>query len=335
MEGVAAAASIGQLVQYGGVVTVTLIRLIKDIGRGPLVYKNEESNVRLLLRLVHRVSTETDCHTRNESHDDFLELFTRVNLIAHSILQLLDNTSCFVFRVVSAVTRHSSLAEAFQKLCNTRELLHLHITSTLSRDVKAYLESGTRNMDRNSGSDPMGRAGDTNASPIREQSPSGRYNVSNNVVGPRTFYEIGHDIKSAAEAAARSQGTVTVDNNQIGEDVYHKIGDIGDRAGLNETLKIFGQIAANAPRPAPPGQQPNSAWDRSPEQANRHSQNANEFSFTRIEGTGCLLNHLNQPTQPLLRAKSSEAPAIGDLFGAEDDEPAHNKKGEPVKVRQR
>lgn len=154
MDVVAATASIGQLVQYGGEVTLTLIRLVKDIGEGPLAFKNEEGNVRLLLRLVYKISTETGCHSQN---DEFVELFKKVESIAQNILQLLDNTSSFVFRIISAVSKHRSISEAFQALCATRELLHLYVTTSLSQDVRAHLKARTHDM--GNVSNLMNRAG--------------------------------------------------------------------------------------------------------------------------------------------------------------------------------
>lgn len=160
MDGVSAAASIGQLVGFGGKVTMTLIRLIRDISRGPVTYKNEETNVRHLLLLVRRIATEKDCHTH-----DFLELFARVDATAQKILQLLQGaTSSLLFRVVSAITKHRALAEAFGELYATRELLHFHISCTLSQDVRACLEAGTgqacKDLEMDSVESPM--------SPVRQ-----------------------------------------------------------------------------------------------------------------------------------------------------------------------
>ncbi|KAK8118499.1 uncharacterized protein PG998_003125 [Apiospora kogelbergensis] len=264
MDAIAATASIGQLVQYGGAVTLTLIRLIKDISQGPLIYKNEECNVRLLLRLVYRISTDTDCRTQD---DEFVELFRRVERIAQNILQLLGHTSSFVFRVISAVTRHRSISEAFQALCATRELLHLYVTTSLSQDVKAHLKAVEHDMGKDNyttqqgGSSGQNNAPEPNASAgssFEQAQPEERSNFSGNVVGLGGFGDFGHDMSPTPNnnpEAVRNRIPMTVNNNRLGERSYFKAGSV-DRDGLNKTYEIHKQIQATSQQSSPPGQAP-------------------------------------------------------------------------------
>ncbi|KAK7997879.1 cytochrome P450 [Apiospora arundinis] len=326
MEGVAAAASIGQLVQYGGVVTVTLIRLIKDISRGPLIYKNEESNVRLLLRLVHRISTEAGCHTRNECHEDFVELFTRVDHIAHNILQLLGNTSSFVTRAISALTRHRSLSEAFQALCAARELLHLQITSTLSRDVRAYLEAGRHQLD----------------------SPMNTFNA---------LVDIGDDVVAESHnprvAPPRDRGPVIMNNTSVERFATMNLGD-KPRGNFKETLEVHRRIdPARIPASGPLDQQAYTAMQaNSPREERQHQTIYRHESVTVLsrEQSKTTANPHERPQPPVVSSGAAgshgntlnpkgicsggETSRIEELFGddTDDDEPNHN--GERAKLYQ-
>ncbi|KAK8011468.1 hypothetical protein PG990_010433 [Apiospora arundinis] len=344
MEGVAAAASIGQLVQYGGVVTVTLIRLIKDISRGPLIYKNEESNVRLLLRLVHRISTEAGCHTRNECHEDFVELFTRVDHIAHNILQLLGNTSSFVTRAISALTRHRSLSEAFQALCAARELLHLQITSTLSRDVRAYLEAGRHHLDS-----PM------NTNITGEGEGGGRqtrFQVVNTKLEFNALVDIGDDVAAESHnprvAPPRDRGPVIMNNTSVERFATMNLGD-KPRGNFKETLEVHRRIdPARIPAPGPLDQQAYTAMQaNSPREERQHQTIYRHESVTVLsrEQSKTTANPHERPQPPVVSSGAAgshgntlnprgicsdgETSRIEELFGGDtdDDEPNHNGEG--------
>ncbi|KAK7928215.1 hypothetical protein PG985_005213 [Apiospora marii] len=245
MDGVSAAASIGQLVDFGGTVTMTLIRLIRDISRGPVLYQNEETNVRHLLLLVRRISTEKqqDRHAR-----EFLELFARVDAAAQKILQLLRGTSSSLrHRVVSAITRHRALAEAFRALHAMRELLHFHVSCTLSRDVRACLGAGTRQGYKHleiEGVESPESPEDCPAQGLTRETPrssqprrQARFEIVGNKTGYNALVDIGDDIvvERCRQSREPEQGPIVFKDNETRDYATLKMGNVA-RRDFNETL---------------------------------------------------------------------------------------------------
>lgn len=243
---------------------MTLVRLIRDISRGPVIYKNEETNVRHLLLLVRRISTEKGCYTR-----EFLELFAKVDTTAQNILQLLQGTSSLLYRVVSAITRHRALAEAFQALYATRELLHFHISCTLSQDVRACLEAGTQqpyqypeigsvdnpmspvrrpvaflqlfkqaNTRQDTGQENCPVQGLTGAIPRSGQPRhQPRFEIVGNKIGYNALVDIGNDtiVERYSQNTASEEGPITFRDNETLDYATLKVGNANRRC-FNETL---------------------------------------------------------------------------------------------------
>ncbi|KAK8079599.1 hypothetical protein PG997_007417 [Apiospora hydei] len=264
MDGISAAASVGQLVHYGGAVTMTLIRLIRDIHRGPVIYKSEETNVRYLLRLVRRISTEEDCHTH-----EFRELFARLDTVAHKILKLLQGTSSLLLRkIISAITRHRALSGAFRELYATRELLHFHISCTLSQDVRACLEARTihpyKHLDQSSvesytslyterwspGSRHNNLPGQRlTGTTLRsnQQISRPRFEIVGNKIGYNTLIDIGNDtvLENHNRGTASSEGPIVFKDNVARDYATLKVGNVTRRdfsdiltAHRNAPLKV-------------------------------------------------------------------------------------------------
>ncbi|KAK7957126.1 uncharacterized protein PG986_006348 [Apiospora aurea] len=251
MDGISAAASVGQLVHYGGAVTVTLIRLIRDIHRGPVIYKSEETNVRHLLRLVRKISMEKDCHTH-----EFRELFARLDTVAHKILQLLQGTSSSLLRrVISAITRHRALSGAFRELYATRELLHFHISCSLSQDVRACLERRTvklyKHPDQGSVDSftAQGLTGTILGSNQHRSRP--RFEIVGNNIGYNALIDIGNDtvLENHNRGTSSNEGPIIFKDNVARDYTTLKVGNTA-RRDFNDILTTHrnGPLEAREPR---------------------------------------------------------------------------------------
>ena len=122
MDLVGATASIAQLAAYGHSVIQRLLHLYEAIRTGPAVYRDQKSNISILLDIVHRT-----CDQDSTQGEVILPLLVDISALACRILNLLDRKG-FLGLNWTLLIRHEILSEAFTSLNGKRDLLHLHIS---------------------------------------------------------------------------------------------------------------------------------------------------------------------------------------------------------------
>lgn len=117
-------ASISQIVAYSLSTAQCLQRAYKSVRDGPVIYRSEKSNIKLLLDITADI-----CGGAPETHERILPILVDISKISCQIFNLLERRSFSSFTWASLTTQRT-LEQAFSNLTVKRQILHLHIGHT-------------------------------------------------------------------------------------------------------------------------------------------------------------------------------------------------------------
>lgn len=176
MEAIAAAAGCVQLLESAGSLMKTLTQLIKDTKHGPVLFREQEVNVHLLLKLIARVGTEADFATQQ----DLFPILEHIKETATRILKLLELPSSIIHRAIAFTYRKELISKSFQDLLHTCQILDLQLSWALRYDGRTHhklrgrrLESRTKSIQSITGSKLMGCCLGKVRSPVMDASQFG------------------------------------------------------------------------------------------------------------------------------------------------------------------
>ena len=124
MEIVGCAASVSQLLVYIALSSGRLEKLCAELKDGYTTYREEESNISLLLRIIQRLSRQ---NIANE--ESILPVLIAISGLACHALHLLRPNKVLGINW-TPITAHEKIKSAFQSLDKKRSLLHLYISQT-------------------------------------------------------------------------------------------------------------------------------------------------------------------------------------------------------------
>jgi hypothetical protein len=124
MEVIGGAASVSQLVVYISSSARTLHRLYTELRNGDSAYRNEETNIGLLLNILQRLERQD-----LEDHNPVLPVLIAISGLACQVLNLLQPRKVFGINW-TPITAQDKLNSAFESLDKKRRLLHLYVSQT-------------------------------------------------------------------------------------------------------------------------------------------------------------------------------------------------------------
>ncbi|KAF2235937.1 hypothetical protein EV356DRAFT_513510 [Viridothelium virens] len=142
MDLIGLTASIAQLAAYGKSVARQLSRLYNAIRTGPDAYRDQASNISVLLNIVSRVGEQ-----RTLQEESILLLLREISVLVGKIQNLLDQKGIFGLNW-ALIARSEALSEAFVALNTKRDLLHLYI-SERNHNVLSQIQNNIIEMNRN------------------------------------------------------------------------------------------------------------------------------------------------------------------------------------------
>jgi hypothetical protein len=122
MEMVSCVASVSQLVVYIASSSRKLERLCHEIRDGFAIYREEESNICLLLNILQRLSQRAIADA-----EPILPVLIAISGIACQVLYLLQPNKIFGINW-TPITAHEKISAAFKSLDKKRTLLHLYLS---------------------------------------------------------------------------------------------------------------------------------------------------------------------------------------------------------------
>lgn len=122
MEAIGSAASVTQLVVYLHSSATSLQRLYNRLAYGDSIYRDEATNIRLLLDILQRLSR----HQVDDNSPVFPVLIS-ISDIACQVLNLLQPKGLFGINW-TLITSQDKIVSAFETLNKKRELLHFHLS---------------------------------------------------------------------------------------------------------------------------------------------------------------------------------------------------------------
>jgi len=156
MEIVGCAASVSQLLVYIALSSGRLEKLCAELKDGHSTYREEESNISLLLRIIQRLSRQ---HIENE--DSILPVLIAISTLACQALHLLRPNKVLGINW-TPITAHEKIKSAFQSLDRKRTLLHLYISQT-HHEVLVDLREIIKTSNMSSSKRPMYENPDTSS----------------------------------------------------------------------------------------------------------------------------------------------------------------------------
>jgi len=154
MEIVGCAASVSQLLVYIALSSGRLEKLCAELKDGRSTYREEESNISLLLGIVQRLSRQ---NITNE--DSILPVLIGISTLACQALHLLRPNKVLGINW-TPITAHEKIKSAFQSLDKKRTLLHLYISQT-HHDALIDLRETIQTSSMSSSKMPMNESPDT------------------------------------------------------------------------------------------------------------------------------------------------------------------------------
>lgn len=122
MEVIGCAASVSQLLVYVTASAFRLHRLCSELRHGNSIYRNEETNISLLLNILHRLPGQD-----KQADDSIFPILLDITDVARQTLLLLEpKTICGINW--TPLLSHGKIQLAFQSLEEKRRLLHLYIS---------------------------------------------------------------------------------------------------------------------------------------------------------------------------------------------------------------
>lgn len=126
MEAISAVASTTQLLAYCVSTGSVLCQVVKDIKAGPSAFREQESNINHILKIIDQISRHPGVPP--DMTEVVLPIIIEVAELAHRIQTLLEDPGTWYRRLVSSSTRRSALEESFNALSAKGHFLHLHIS---------------------------------------------------------------------------------------------------------------------------------------------------------------------------------------------------------------
>jgi hypothetical protein len=145
MEVVSCAASVSQLVVYIASSSRKLERLCHEIRDGFAIYREEESNICLLLNILQRLSQRAIADA-----EPILPVLIAISGIACQVLYLLQPNKIFGINW-TPITAHEKISAAFLSLDKKRKLLHLYLSQAhydALRDLQDTIEVSSMSSSR-------------------------------------------------------------------------------------------------------------------------------------------------------------------------------------------
>ncbi|KAH6878082.1 hypothetical protein BKA58DRAFT_88408 [Alternaria rosae] len=171
MEIVGCAASVSQLLVYIALSSGRLEKLCAELKDGYSTYREEESNISILLGIIKRLSRQ---HIANE--DSILPVLIAISTLACQALHLLRPNKVLGINW-TPITAHEKIKSAFQSLEKKRTLLHLYI-SQKHHDALVDLRQTIKTSNMSSSKTPMTETSGTSMNGASDDSDSdGQKNV--------------------------------------------------------------------------------------------------------------------------------------------------------------
>ena len=167
MEIVGCAASVSQLLVYIALSSGRLEKLCAELKDGSSTYREEESNISILLGIIKRLSRQ---NITNE--DSILPVLIAISTLACQALHLLRPNKVLGINW-TPITAHEKIKSAFQSLDKKRTLLHLYISQTHHDaliDLRETIETSTMSSSKT----PMTETSGTSMKDASDDSDSER-----------------------------------------------------------------------------------------------------------------------------------------------------------------
>ncbi|EMD89663.1 hypothetical protein COCC4DRAFT_106295, partial [Bipolaris maydis ATCC 48331] len=145
MELVGCAASVSQLLVYLSSSAISLQRLYTEFVHCNSIYRDEATNIRLLLYTLQRLGRQ---HVDDDDHSPVLPVLISISGIACQVLHLLKPKRIFVIDW-APVTSKDKIILAFETLDKKRNLLHLYISQEHQEalvDLRQRVESSCEKL---------------------------------------------------------------------------------------------------------------------------------------------------------------------------------------------
>ena len=156
MEVIGCAASVSQLVVYISSSAVALQRLWTELRNSDSTYRDEESNVNLLLNILRRLSNQDI-----QDHNPVLPVLIAISGTACQVLHLLQPKKIFGYNI-AFISSHSKIQLAFRSLDRQRRLLHLYISQSHHEALTDLRETIAQSSMATPGSSARGTDGPNN-----------------------------------------------------------------------------------------------------------------------------------------------------------------------------
>lgn len=131
MDAISGAASISQLLAYSASSVRYLYRVYTELHSHHSIYHNEQTNVRLLLDVIKRVSSQNI-----DDSDSVLPILVGISDVACEIINLLQSKTILGVNWV-LLTSRTRLSVAFEALEKKRRLLHLYVSQASNDAIRA------------------------------------------------------------------------------------------------------------------------------------------------------------------------------------------------------